>query len=84
MRKILIIALGLASFAALAGVQPASAAGQTCAPVNCRWVQIHDPRLGTNSPVFRSVCDQSCTPNYQGPGTSATQSINQLKNQKKF
>jgi len=64
MRKALIIALGLASLGAIAGVQPAEAAGYKCVPVNCHWVKVplprgHHNRIGDYQESY--VCGQSCT-----------------------
>lgn len=81
MRKILIIALGLASLSALVTVEQASA-GQTC---RARCVRIvHKIENGVPVSMCQAYIQECSTPNAQGPGTSATQSINQLKNQKKF
>jgi hypothetical protein len=62
MRKLFIIALGLAGIGALVAAESASA-GTRCVPVNCHTY------YGTGGPV--TTCDKSCTPVWSGqvPGT---------------
>jgi len=74
MRKILIIAIGVATLGALAGAQPAGAA-QSC----------HADCSGTRRHHGQPICRQVCTTiKHSGVGSGATQNIQQKKNNRQF